>query len=396
MTVNLYGELNMKKNIFSEFSTNLILVLLIMMVFLDIPYMEYLIIGVADTFEIVYLTKKKLTNIEFKILFLFFLYITIQIIGLFFYFSILSLRTIGSSVLICLFILYCMNYLKIENTKTTKLICFWGILSLSAYMIFGKISTITGNTKAGEILFLSFLLQYIILYISQSGKQMKFKWHLVFLLIINILTLLIIYKDSSRTAFFTSMFIIITYFLFKLTNPSKDTMKKIFVVFCILIVLITIFYINIHMFSWYENLNAISVKYFDKNIDSNRAYIWRETLKNLKGHWILGLGTGKLPDIYRYAASSFHNTYLQILTQNGLFGLSIVVYLFYILWINTIDKSENILVKYGSAVFLGIILYNCFEVTLLSNKISIGIIEWLIIGISLGVNLRNKNKLNWR
>ena len=151
-------------------------------------------------------------------------------------------------------------------------------------------------------------------------------------------------------------------------------------IFCGL--LTTYFYINIKEIYFYEFFDSISYNLFGKFLDSSRPFLWSESLKILSGwQYFIGAGTGKLPEIARFENSSFHNTYLQLFIQNGILGLIALIAVFKKLWnliiSNEIDEMSYLVIS----IFIGVIIYNCFETTLLQNKTFLGIVEWLTISI---------------
>lgn len=189
---------------------------------------------------------------------------------------------------------------------------------------------------------------------------------------------------ASRTALFVSILLVVLFCLFYFFDFKPSTYKKLFTVMLIFIVLGLTLYINAKDYKWYESLNVISQQYFGKNIDSSRSYLWQTSLAQLKGtDWIWGLGTGIKPFIPRYANSSFHNSFIQTLMQNGVIGLSCVVFIFWIIWTNIVKIEVRPLRALFMSAFVAVVLYNCMECCLLQNKSFLGMIQWSIL--SLGV-----------
>lgn len=93
----------------------------------------------------------------------------------------------------------------------------------------------------------------------------------------------------------------------------------------------------------------------------------------------------------RFKNSSFHNTYLQLFIQNGIFGLVILIILFKKIWNLIIDNEIDDMLYFVISIFIGIIIYNCYETTLLQNKTFLGIIEWLTLGIGYQCIIFYKN-----
>ena len=167
-------------------------------------------------------------------------------------------------------------------------------------------------------------------------------------------------------------------------NLNARRMSELFYVVVIVLMLMVAFYINVREMSWYQDVNELSQTYFGKNIDSSRATIWRSAFQDTSLLKLLfGNGTGTLPSLEHYKNSSFHSTYIQLIAQNGLIGLSILLYIFRVLWKQLSRFSRDIVIQFVLSCFLGILLYNCFETTLLQNKTFLGVLQWLLIGFGI-------------
>ena len=96
---------------------------------------------------------------------------------------------------------------------------------------------------------------------------------------------------------------------------------------------------------------------------------------------LFGKGTGTLPSFRHY--TSFHNSYIQLLVQNGLIALIVLVIILKQIWNEISDECHEDVCLMSIAIFVGIIVYNSFECTLLQNKIFLGICEWIVLCIGL-------------
>jgi O-antigen ligase len=96
--------------------------------------------------------------------------------------------------------------------------------------------------------------------------------------------------------------------------------------------------------------------------------------------------------IYDFSGS-VHSQYFQILLQNGLAGLSILFVLLFIIWVTMTNKRDKPNL-FCIASFVGIILYNAFEVSFLQNKLALGGMQWLILAIGVGRSLRSMVRKN--
>jgi O-antigen ligase len=150
---------------------------------------------------------------------------------------------------------------------------------------------------------------------------------------------------------------------------------------------------NLRHYSFYSALQEYSNELFRKNIFSGRDFFWKITIASLRGNWIFGLGTGYLFSMIYDFSGSVHSQYFQILLQNGLAGLSILFVLLFIIWVTMTNKRDKPNL-FCIASFVGIILYNAFEVSFLQNKLALGGMQWLILAIGVGRSLRSMVRKN--
>lgn len=245
------------------------------------------------------------------------------------------------------------------------------------------------NTMPAIFLFFSCSIAIINLFYF---KQTYNKIYILNIIISGLLSMYISYQHHSRTALFSLFIIIICFFILKITKLNFKKLNYAFYILIFCVVFITYFYINIKNFYFYDFLNGFSHSVFGKSLDSHRPFLWSESL-NILNWWqyLIGAGTGKLPELIRFKNSSFHNTYLQLFIQNGIFGLVILIILFKKIWNLIIDNEIDDMLYFVISIFIGIIIYNCYETTLLQNKTFLGIIEWLTLGIGYQCIIFYKN-----
>lgn len=338
---------------------------------------------------IVLFLKTILFNFKFrgdskKLFYVFSLLVVLMTIGLFFNASSMAFRSIIG--VICVFsFLIDIAYSKCE-------IQIW-YLRIFYYFALGMLLLETlrgaelGNSVPGCIVFLTcayFVAEFYRYkkHKNQHNNDSRCLKRLIMLLCFGT-TFWISWNAQSRAASLALVVILLSCFLLFFIKREKG-ITALFWILVIGTVIATVAYAKISTYSWYDAINEWSLKYFDKNADSSRARLWLESLESLSWwQWVIGKGTGVLPEVKEYETASFHNTYIQLLMQNGLLGLICLIFIFKILW-DTLAKHRNdSIVRFVLATFIGVIIYNCFECTLLQNKAFLGIVQWCVI--SFGV-----------
>lgn len=347
--------------------------LILSLVLVDSSWFEYIIFGAIPILTLFNMSKKLFVPKYCSLIFLWFLILLgIMIIGLSYGVCGNGIRHIISIILIMMF-LYNMNCSVIKIQVIYIRFFYW--LTLSFFLYFAVYGYNFGNTIPGCIVFLTF--GYIFVERMDNCKKLDF------CSLVNVgmfFCLAFCLFSGARTAFFVALLIILIYYIF--SNIKIKYVKNISCFIFVMLFFLTVFYANITSFEWYDYLNNYSLIYFDKNIDSSRSLLWKESIGILSIKDVfIGRGTGTLPTLEHYINSSFHNTYLQLFMQNGIFGLFCVFNIFRIMW-NRLTLGKNSEDVYlGLAIFTGILIYNIFETALLQNKMFLGIIQWFLIGL---------------
>lgn len=362
--------------------------LMIMKLVTGISSLEYLVLLIGVAFSVGSIVKNGIDKKVFRLLFPLVVLAIVQCIGIFNNCNAMAFRNIISVACIWGFS-YCIltNYEELDS-KHELLFYFISLLYLLRYVKYESI-IFSSNVIAGCLIFLFF--DYLIINFRLCEKIEQKRSIITSMLVwsVGILFLIFVYSTSSRTSLLSFLIILMTYIILNIIDFSKKTMNILYWVFVLMIFGVIVFYINIHNFSWYYDVDEYSQQFFGKSLDTSRVHLWRTELERLRGRWILGVGTGVLPQMERYAESSFHNNYIQILIQNGIIGLSCLVFYLYAIWKFIVKYIDTRMGKLLLSFLIGVIIYNCFEVTLLSNKIFLGMFQWF--GLMLGINILRKN-----
>lgn len=368
----------------------LIWMMMIVKAMTEIVGLEYAILLLGILFSICFISRKGIKLNTFKILSPLLILFVVQCAGFLGNPSMHALKNIIAVIGIW-GISYCLLSKEKEKFSIWYRLCFilLIIFYFYQYMRSGEEFFALQNSLAACLTFLYF--DYLILeFLNESEKKSKMR--ILFFAVCCIALLLLVFITNSRTALFTFILILLVYVLLSLMRFKEKTLNKLYWLLVFTLVLIIYIYTNIHNFSWYNEVNQYSIEFFGKNLDSSRPFLWSSELSRLKGRLFVGLGTGILPQLERYADSSFHNTYIQLLMQNGVIGLICLILYLYNLWKKITSYIDTRLGKLLLAVLVGVLIYNCFEVTLLSNKIFVGIAQWY--GLILGIRILQCSEIN--
>lgn len=257
-------------------------------------------------------------------------------------------------------------------------VCFAGVMS-------GRFDVDLQNTLSGLLVF---SLAFVVLCFLRSHEGsvgilgVSGRFESAIMVLGGIFSLVIVAISKARTALIVAVIIGVVYFAMLRSHPSRRMLKKTYYVIVMVVVICLFVYVNARSFGWYEILNNFSQAYFGKNIDSSRPALWGEAIDALGSDVLFGLGTGVQPDGI-FAGKSFHNSFLQILVQNGMIGLILFVAALGTLWMQIAERRIGKATLFALSVFAGILIYNCFETTLLCNKLALGFIEWMILAYAI-------------
>ncbi|MBR1495692.1 MAG: O-antigen ligase family protein [Acidaminococcaceae bacterium] len=351
----------------------------------------YCVIGLVCFASLIkYINKKRFTKFEARIIKAFTLLFLLQILGLLNLFTSFSLRTIAASICVFCFI----DTISTKVRKVQPLYFRFAFYPIFIYVLNKSFIGLgaASNTIPGCMVFLT--LSYLLLEHNSYTEVRSVKFKMLNSISLGrdvmllVLTALICYKSSARTALFVllgSLLVFILLYFFTKSQFKIWRMRSFFWITIGILFFLMYLLMNFQSFLWYNDINQYSLQYFGKNLDSSRGLIWSYSYDSLSLWQVLiGAGTGMLPNIEgRYVGSSFHNSYFQLFMQNGLLGLSCLIFVLWTMWKSVTAGVFDTVQKYVIAIFIGVIIYNCFEVTLLQNKTFLGVIQWFALSIGV-------------
>lgn len=352
-------------------------------------------------FVLLFFKKQRICKSQALILVTFLVLAFIQLLGCFAADSMSAIRYPIYTISIGIFVVVSVSILDEVNPLAMLVVCFCCMGILLYRVILARDSEDLGNSLAGMAVFICVVLIFSGIKYSNyiksakperhsSSRDWKKKIIVVAMIIALLFFLVVIYESHARSALFVLLIIFSAFIILTLWRPKRRTLISLFW-FCVVLGILGIAaYINVREFDWYSYLNYYSVEFFGKNIDTSRPLLWSMSIGALRDNWLIGLGTGFLPSFGHFTEVSFHNSYLQILVPNGVLALICLICIFFFIWRELASCADDALVRLILAAFIGILIYNCFEATLLSNKLSIGFLEWFVLSMGVARSLKLK------
>ena len=210
-----------------------------------------------------------------------------------------------------------------------------------------------------------------------------------------LLIALVILLASDTRSVLLSMFIgAIIYFIWNTIVKNKGLSIFLFILIIISFGSIVFVYPKLPNWSQYGKLEAWMLEHTGKSIMSGRADIWGRLINLIDLRPIFGFGPNTVAtDVIGRDASS-HNLYINMALQIGYLGLLIFILILFTIFMSYISKGSNRLVKLSVAAFIAILAHQLFEITLVQNQLSIGLLQWLVIATGVGVTTSKSNDKN--
>lgn len=347
-------------------------------------YTSLFILGLTSFLVLLFAILLKYKPLSLKQLWLLTPFLAFQLVYIFNYTSLLH-WIIFQFIFILVFFLSANIVWKKEHIKLFTLISYVSI-PLLFYFTFVSTDTVNPNTLGGY----TFLLSYFpLLYLVGHSKKFIF---FRCMLIIPI-PLFFIITTGTRSVLLSILFMLLTWTVWKLISKSKIIFNLYFLLITLFCYMYTIIYPNLDRYlTNFEYYDYLMIKYTGKRIHSGRDEIWSTLIDIISLKPWFGYGSGAQPNDFFSTSLSAHNLYLQIALQVGVVGLAFfAIFLFFIwkkFWINRYDKK----VILSASFFIGILIYQLSEVSLLQNSFIFALFQWLIIGIGLSYCINQKPK----
>ena len=333
-----------------------------------------------------YLVKLHVINIKYKnFIFFYCIFIFIYAMGIFTYPKMNSLKILTMGISLINLYFYSSN-LYFDDLKFR--IFHIGIPIYIAIFCIMKIGIIPYGDFWRCFLVYPFLMIYFLLIFYKRERKKFYIIEIFFLIYIT----LEVESRSVLIMIFVSLFI---YYIWRFITKNKSIYRMTFFAIVIVLVLFTFFYLYLstNTNELVFKVNEISQKLFNKNIFSGRQVLWIDAINLIKEKWMFGYGTGVLGGQLIGVDISLHNLYIQLLIQNGVFGLISFIFLLYSIWMLFYHNKNSFIVRLTASFFVASIVHNNFEIILLQNQVAMALFQWFIfsIGTSYAINKNNSN-----
>ncbi|WP_164667635.1 O-antigen ligase family protein [Virgibacillus doumboii] len=230
-----------------------------------------------------------------------------------------------------------------------------------------------------------FCMLYFKIIAIKYGSNLE-RLYFSFLILLN---LVLIYNTSSRSVVVAIGVILITWIILRQFTRIYPYLLHIIVTLNIIFIIL---YVRLKDTSIGIFLDNISRTLFNKSFFSGRSDLWEGVLQAGVEKPVMGYGVGINASDVTEIKLTAHNQYLQTFLEVGLIGFAVFVFLLFCIWKLLIRRLDNFTAKWSACFFLGILVYENFELTLFQNNYSIAFFQWLII--TIGITFSYKTEQN--
>ncbi len=335
--------------------------------------------------------RKYILKKEKWIFLLSFLYVMVYFSGIF---VDINMASITNVIQVLMVVLFFLGVTYIPLNKINERIVFVIISGFLFFHLFWWITQGFPSSFKGAVAnpnsfggYIVFLLGIMFIFYKAKSKKSIF--------IVTIPTLIgicLLFLSGSRSVLLVALTFLITYYLWPIFAKKRLIFNAYFIVLTGIIFIFTYIYPKLSTLSIGKDLNNYSFKYTGKTFFSGRQYIWGDLINVIDEKLLWGYGSAASPSSLVASGLSAHNFYLQTALQVGFLGISVLFLLFLSVWNYLYLAKLHSKVRIIGSLFLGVLVYLVFEVSLTQNNLAIALLQWLIIG--LGVNYTRKSLLS--
>lgn len=210
-----------------------------------------------------------------------------------------------------------------------------------------------------------------------SREERYFIYPMAFIPIINL--------SKGRASMLALTVALIVFILWKIISKYKAGYYAFFALVIGGLMIVTLAYPVIDSLAESKGWDQEKIQTIGSKLYSNRETLWVESIEISKEKPILGHGIGTTLESVTQTEKdlSTHNIYVQIFLESGIVGVLLFLTFLGWVWKTFYKATNNGLTRAGVSALIGILMIGIYELTLLGQSISLGIIQWLIIGVAL-------------
>ena len=203
--------------------------------------------------------------------------------------------------------------------------------------------------------------------------------------------LIVIVSSGSRSVWLAVLGTAITYLLWGrlVQRPSLFSLWLVFVFACIAGFVVVYSAPADTVVS--HTISELSVRVTGKNLFSGRQRLWGPVIEAILANPLTGHGASAVPGDIMATTLSAHNLYLQVTLQVGFVGLGVLLWLLCSIWRLFWCEGELAIARLSGSFFVGILIQQTYEVSLTQNNMTIGLLQWIIIGMGFSAMKLHEN-----
>ncbi|WP_204180239.1 MULTISPECIES: O-antigen ligase family protein [unclassified Staphylococcus] len=214
---------------------------------------------------------------------------------------------------------------------------------------------------------------------------LKYSRYKIFYALMVFFSLLLIFASDTRSIFLSVFVVLVMFLLWPLITKTKIIAFLFFIIITVFILMFIFVYPLLPTFQFFMPLEQWMVTHTGKSLMSGRNDLWVPLVEMINLKPLVGYSPGTLASEIIGTNQSPHNLYLNILMQTGYLSLLGFFIIFATIWMTLVKVKDNFIVRLTACYFIAILVHQSFEITLLQNQLSIGLLQWFILGLGLSI-----------
>lgn len=231
------------------------------------------------------------------------------------------------------------------------------------------------------------LLTFVPVLFLLNSRRRRFTWALAGVFVA--CGVLILYASTSRSTWLAAAGAMVVYLMWPLVARSRLLFHLVFLATTAGALVVTWFYLIAPQHAWGWRLQELTVDLTGKNLFSGRQLFWGELVEAIELQPWFGYGAGARAETFTSLSWSAHSLYLQVTLQVGLVGLALLLLLLWVIWARLWPGRHSLVVRVAAGYFLGMIVHQSFEVSLIQNNLGNGFLFWFITGVAVAASRRH-------